>query len=117
MAGITTHVLDTGTGRPGAGMRIDFSRRDGAHWRLVKTVRVNAEGRTDAMILDPADTEVGEYELLFHVAEYLRAQGAPLADPPFIDDVPVRFSVFDAGQHYHVPLLVSAWSCATYRGS
>jgi 5-hydroxyisourate hydrolase len=117
MAGITTHVLDTATGRPGVGMRIDFSRRDGDAWRLVKSVRVNAEGRTDAMVLEPADTKVGEYELLFHVAEYFRAQGTALPDPPFIEHVPVRFSVFDPQQHYHVPMLVSPWSCATYRGS
>jgi 5-hydroxyisourate hydrolase len=117
MAGISTHVLDTASGKPGAGMRIDFSVRDGQTWRRIKSVRVNAEGRTDAMMLEPGDTMVGEYELLFHVGEYLRSRGLPLADPPFIEDVPVRFSVFDITQHYHVPMLVSAWSCATYRGS
>jgi 5-hydroxyisourate hydrolase len=117
MAGITTHVLNTVTGRPGAGMRIDFSVRVGDAWRLVKSVRTNAEGRTDEMIARPEETRAGEYELLFHVSDYFAAQGVLQADPPFIEQVPVRFSVFDPGQHYHVPMLATPWSCATYRGS
>jgi 5-hydroxyisourate hydrolase len=117
MAGITTHVLNTVTGKPGAGMRIDFSVQEGETWRLVKSVRTNGDGRTDDMILKPDDTKVGHYELLFHVDEYFRAQGMTLPDPPFIEKVPVRFSVFDTKQHYHVPMLATAWSCATYRGS
>jgi 5-hydroxyisourate hydrolase len=117
MAGITTHVLNTTTGKPGAGMRIDFSVHEGSGWRLVKTVRANADGRTDEMILAPEEVRVGQYELLFHVDDYFRAQAMALADPPFLGKVPVRFAVSDPRQHYHVPMLVSAWSCATYRGS
>ena len=117
MAGITTHVLNTVTGRPGGGMRIDFSVLEGDRWRLVKTVRTNADGRTDEMIQKPDETKVGQYELLFYVDDYLRAQGAALADPPFIEKVPVRFAVFDPKQHYHVPMLCTPWSCSTYRGS
>ncbi len=117
MAGITTHVLDTVTGKPGVGMRIDFSVLEGETWRLVKSVRTNADGRTDEMIQKPEDTRVGQYELMFHVDEYFTRQGMKFPDPPFLERVPVRFSVFDATQHYHVPMLASAWSCATYRGS
>lgn len=117
MAGITTHVLDTLAGRPGAGMRIDFSMLDGDVWRLVKSVRTNGEGRTDEMIARPEETHVGHYELLFHVSDYFAAQGVALPDPPFIERVPVRFAVFDPAQHYHVPMLATPWSCATYRGS
>ncbi len=117
MAGITTHVLNSATGKPGAGMRIDFSVLDGEVWRLVKTVRTNADGRTDEMIQKPEETRVGQYELLFHVDEYFIGQGVALPDPPFIEKVPVRFAVFDPRQHYHVPMLATPWSCATYRGS
>lgn len=116
MAGITTHVLNTVTGAPGAGMRIDFSVQEGDGWRLVKSVKTNADGRTDEMILKPEDTKVGQYELLFHVDDYFRAQGQAQADA-FIEKVPVRFAVFDPKQHYHVPMLATPWSCATYRGS
>jgi 5-hydroxyisourate hydrolase len=117
MAGITTHVLDAATGKPGAGMRIDFSRLDGDVWRLVKSVATNADGRTDAILLDPSMTEPGTYEILFHVGEYFARRGGTAHAREFIDEVPVRFSVADATQHYHVPLLATPWSCATYRGS
>lgn len=117
MAGITTHVLNTLSGKPGGGMRIDFSMLDGNVWRLVKTVRTNDQGRTDAMLLTPEETRVGHYELLFHVSDYFASLGVALDDPPFIERVPVRFAVFDTQQHYHVPMLATPWSCATYRGS
>ena len=118
MTGITTHVLDSGTGRPGAGMRIDFSVREGERWTLVKTLGTNADGRTDQPVLAPDAARTGEYELLFHVGEYFRRR-QPEGDgtPPFLDTVPVRFAVFDASQHYHVPMLCTPWSCSTYRGS
>jgi len=90
MAGITTHVLNTVTGAPGVGMRIDFSVREGDRWRLVKSVRTNADGRTDEMMLKPDDTKVGDYELLFHVDEFFRAQGTLPQGPSFIEQVPVR---------------------------
>ena len=117
MAGITTHVLDASTGKPGAGMRIDFSVFDGSSFKLTKTVYTNVDGRTDQMILSPDATKVGQYELLFHVDDYFAKQGIKLPDIPFIEKVPVRFSVFDTTQHFHVPMLATPWSCATYRGS
>ena len=117
MTGITTHVLDTARGKPGAGMRIDFSVLENGAYRLVKTVPTNADGRTDQMILSPEETRVGQYELLFHVEDYFRAEGFDFPSPSFIGQVPVRFAVFDPKQHYHVPMLATPWSCATYRGS
>lgn len=117
MAGITTHVLNTATGMPGAGMRIDFSVWEDQRYRLVKTVYSNRDGRTDAMILKPEETKIGKYELVFHVREFFAKSGAPMPELAFIDTVPVRFSVFDPSQHYHVPMLATPWSCTTYRGS
>lgn len=117
MAGISTHVLDTVTGKPGAGMRIDFSVLEGGSYKLVKTIQTNKDGRTDKPVLTPEETKVGQYELLFYVEEYFAKQGVTLPDPAFIDEVPVRFSVFNVQQHYHVPMLCTPWSCTTYRGS
>ena len=118
IAGLTTHVLDTSRGRPAAGIRIDFStiERDGAV-RLIRTVTTNAEGRVDAPLLGPEEMRVGRYELLFHVGAYFRATGEALPDPPFLDQVPVRFAIAEAQTHYHVPLLVSPYGYVTYRGS
>jgi 5-hydroxyisourate hydrolase len=117
MAGISTHVLDSGTGRPGAGMRIDFSVREGDDWKLVKTIRTNADGRTDQPVLAPDAAREGQYELLFHVGDFFRGQPGREKETPFLDTVPVRFTLFDAKQHYHVPMLCTPWSCSTYRGS
>lgn len=119
MAGISTHVLDNYTGRPGAGMRIDFSARqkDGS-WKLVKTLVTNADGRTDQPVLPGDQAAEGEYELAFHVGAFYAPKKAVIGDPVFLDEVvPLRFTIFDAKQHYHVPLLCTPWSCGTYRGS
>jgi 5-hydroxyisourate hydrolase len=117
MAGITTHVLDSNRGRPVAGVRIDLSMMDGGDWKFVKTVTTNADGRTDAPVVKPEDAKTGEYELVFHIDEHFAKQSGPPEGPAFIDRAVVRFSVFDAKQHYHVPLLCTPGSCSTYRGS
>lgn len=115
---LSTHVLDTHHGRPGAGVTIDFSRvgKDGSK-TLIKTVATNADGRTDQLLLTAEEMAVGTYELAFHVADYYRAQGLTLPEPAFLDVVPVRFGIFDAKQGYHVPLLCTPWTYTTYRGS
>jgi len=115
---LTTHVLDTSRGRPAGGLRIDLSaiESDGRA-RLIKTVTTNADGRTDAPLLAGSEMRAGRYELLFHVGPYFAVTGAAVAAPPFLDIVPVQFAIADPEGHYHVPLLVSPWSYATYRGS
>ena len=116
MGRLTTHVLDTANGRPAAAVRIDLFAV-GPERRLVKSVETNADGRCDAALLEGADFAAGTYELVFAAGAYFRALGTELADPPFIDEVVVRFGIADADEHYHVPLLVSPWSYSTYRGS
>jgi 5-hydroxyisourate hydrolase len=117
-AGLTTHVLDTSRGRPAAGLQIDFSRVDAdGRPRLIRTVTTNADGRVDAPLLGPGEMQAGRYELLFHVGAYFRSTGAALGDPPFLDQVPVRFAIAEPTAHYHVPLLVSPYGYVTYRGS
>ncbi|HUS14322.1 MAG TPA: hydroxyisourate hydrolase, partial [Chloroflexia bacterium] len=59
----------------------------------------------------------GMYELVFAVGAYFAAVGAAAPSPAFLDRVPVRFGIADAGAHYHVPLLTSPWAYSTYRGS
>ena len=117
MGKLTTHVLDTATGRPAAGMRIDFAAIEHDSARPIGTLHTNGEGRTDRPLLEGHAMRVGEYELVFHLADYFRDQGRPLADPPFLDRVPIRFAIADPDAHYHVPLLCSPWAYSTYRGS
>lgn len=114
---LTTHVLDTARGKPAAGVTITLYRVDGAgHHKLAETV-TNTDGRTDAPMLAGADLTVGVYELVFSAGAYLRASGQATGDVLFLDDIPIRFGVPDAGQHYHVPLLISPFAYSTYRGS
>ena len=112
---LTTHVLDTAAGRPAAGLRLQLFRLDPSSGgrELLKEVITNADGRTDAPLLD--EPVAGVYEISFEVGEYFAGEGVP--DPPFLGRVPVRFGIADPSSHYHVPLLVSPWSYSTYRGS
>ncbi len=118
MGRLTTHVLDTAAGRPAAGIRIELFRieADGTRTPVTEAV-TNADGRTDAPLLAGADYRPGRYELVFHVGAYFRRDGRGGTDLPFLDDVPVRCGLAEPDGHYHVPLLVSPWSYATYRGS
>ncbi|ESY87444.1 5-hydroxyisourate hydrolase [Mesorhizobium sp. LNHC220B00] len=113
---LTTHVLDTATGRPAAGLSIALYRLEGLARTLLKTVVTNADGRCDAPLLAGADFRTGEYELVFAAGDYLRGQGTKLPEPAFLDSVPIRFGMAQA-LHYHVPLLISPYGYSTYRGS
>ena len=118
MAGLTTHVLDTANGRPADGVRVElFAIGDDGPARLLATAITNADGRTDAPLIEPAARATGRYELVFHVGDYFAGRGHDLPEPPFLDRVPVRFAIADATRHYHVPLLASPWTYTTYRGS
>jgi 5-hydroxyisourate hydrolase len=117
MGRLTTHVLDTARGCPAAGVEVRLSRRERSGYALLRTAVTNADGRCDAPLLDGADLVAGRYRLLFAAGAYFNRQGAALADPPFLDEVTVDFGIADPLAHYHIPLLVSPWSYATYRGS
>jgi 2-oxo-4-hydroxy-4-carboxy-5-ureidoimidazoline decarboxylase len=114
---LTTHVLDTQSGRPAAGVKVELVELGDSATALVASAVTNADGRTDAPLLDGAPLRIGRYELRFHVGDYFAKQNLKLPDPPFLDIVPVRFSIADPEGHYHVPLLLTPWSYATYRGS
>ena len=118
MGRLTTHVLDTARGAPGAGIALTLYRvaSDGGRVKVAAAV-TNVDGRCDAPLLQEAAMAVGVYELEFGVREYLVRSGAQIPDPPFVGDVVLRFGVAEPDAHYHVPLLVSAWSYSTYRGS
>jgi len=117
MGRLTTHVLDTANGKPGAGMRVRLYRKDGADYALLKDLATNADGRCDAPLLEAEAFTEGQYRLVFSAGRHFAALGTRLAQPSFVDEVTLDFGVADAGAHYHVPLLVSPYSYSTYRGS
>ena len=108
MGFLTTHVLDTMNGCPAAGMRVALYRLEGDVSLLLRELVLDADGRAGGPLLEGAAFEVGDY---------FRARGAALAEPVFLDRVPLDFGIADASSHYHVPLLASPWSYSTYRGS
>jgi 5-hydroxyisourate hydrolase len=117
MGKLTTHVLDTAHGCPAAGMAVTLYRFEGALPVLVKQVVLNHDGRADEPLLGSEGFVPGRYRLVFGVAAYFRGRGVVLAEPPFLDEVPLDFGLATVGQHYHVPLLASPFAYSTYRGS
>ncbi len=117
MAGLSTHVLDTAHGCPAVGIRIElFEILDDAR-RLVCDAMTNDDGRTDTPLFSPDQMRSGTFEILFHVGPYFSSRSPAALQPGFLDVVPVRFTITDPSQNYHVPLLASPWSYTTYRGS
>jgi len=115
---LSTHVLDTHSGRPAAGISIELAElSDLGQSRVVARAVTNSDGRTDQPLIGGRPVPIGRYELTFHVGAYFAGRGVPLSDPPFLDRIPLQFAVSDPEGHLHVPLLVTPWSYATYRGS
>ncbi|WP_185983855.1 hydroxyisourate hydrolase [Aureimonas mangrovi] len=113
---LTTHVLDTATGRPAAGIEVSLFRLSNGVREAVASARTNADGRCDAPLLTGEEFETGAYELVFGAGAYLDAQRLDLPEPKFLDEVVIRFGMAEQ-RHYHVPLLLSPFGYSTYRGS
>jgi 2-oxo-4-hydroxy-4-carboxy-5-ureidoimidazoline decarboxylase len=115
---LSTHVLDTHGGKPAAGISIELTElSDLGQSRVVARATTNSDGRTDQPLIGGRPVPIGHYELMFSVGDYFAGRGVPMSDPPFLDRIPLRFSVSEPEGHLHVPLLVTPWSYATYRGS
>ena len=110
---LTSHVLDTSTGRPAAGMELELARRDShSHWEVIARGTTNADGRVGDL-LQPGSLTVGVYCLTFATGAYFKRQGVAT----FYPAVAVEFQITASAEHYHVPLLISPYGYSTYRGS
>jgi 2-oxo-4-hydroxy-4-carboxy-5-ureidoimidazoline decarboxylase len=115
---LSTHVLDTHSGKPAAGIPVELIELSAlGENRVIARTLTNHDGRTDQPLIGGRPVPIGDYELRFKVADYFASKNVPLSDPPFLDSIPLRFSVAGPEGHLHVPLLVTPWSYATYRGS
>lgn len=115
---LSTHVLDTHSGKPAAGISVVLTElSDLGEARVIARTVTNSDGRTDQPLIGGRPVPIGRYELMFSVGEYFTGRGVPMAAPPFLDRIPLHFSVSEPEGHLHVPLLVTPWSYATYRGS
>ena len=113
---LSTHVLDTHAGRPAAGVGIELCEFAGGRAHRIVRTATNDDGRTDRPLIDGRPLPVGGYELRFALGDHFRSRGVHVDDPPFLDIVPLRFSIAEPEGHYHVPLLCTPWSYSTYRG-
>ena len=115
---LSTHVLDTHGGHPAAGVAVELCEiAAGGAARTLMRVVTNADGRTDQPLVSGMPIPIATYELRFAVSDYFARQGAAMPDPPFLGIVPIRFAVAEPEGKYHVPLSVTPWAYATYRGS
>lgn len=109
---ITTHVLDTSIGRPGAAIAVELERVDGTTWHLVGGGVTDNDGRLRTLTPE-GPVQPGTYRIRFQTGAYFAAQQTPA----FFPLVEIQFTVIDGAQHYHVPLLLSPYGFSTYRGS
>ena len=112
MSAISTHVLDISTGRPAAGMPVTLEKQAGNDWQKAGQDVTDQNGRIPDL-LSGSKLAAGTYRLIFDTAAYFTARNQAF----FYPQVQVTFTVSDAGQHYHVPLLLSPFGYSTYRGS
>jgi 5-hydroxyisourate hydrolase len=110
MSGITTHVLDTSRGRPAAGVGVVLEVRSDEGWREIVRAETDSDGRVRDLLPEAA---VGVYRLTFEIETYFDAQGIE----GFYPEATIVFHVRNAGEHHHVPLLLSPFGYSTYRGS
>lgn len=114
---LSTHVLDTHAGRPAVGVAIELYEFTAEKAHYIQSAITNADGRTDQPLIGGRPLPIGRYELRFAIGNHFRSRGIASGDPPFLDIVPLRFSIAEPEGHYHVPLLCTPWSYSTYRGS
>jgi 2-oxo-4-hydroxy-4-carboxy-5-ureidoimidazoline decarboxylase len=114
---LSTHVLDILAGRPAEGVKLVLREIGASAEGVLRQAVTNADGRTNEPLLSGAPLRIGRYQIAFHIGDYFAQHGTALADPPFLDVVPISFAIAEPEGHYHVPLLASPWAYSTYRGS
>ncbi len=114
---LTTAVIDIFRGTPAKGMLVDLFRlpRGVGERHHLKTIETNDQGAIDTPLLEGDALAPATYELLYHIGRYFKAQRVTLDDGPFLDVVPVRFSITDPNRAYHLALLSTPSSYTVYR--
>ena len=115
---LTTHVLDTSMGFPAVGIRITLNSMKNSNKNFIKELTTNSDGRTDQNFLNEEEFFLGDFELNFHVGEYLKSniKNFPNLQGLLYDVIPIKFTIF-SDRNYHIPLLLSPFGYSTYLGS
>ena len=115
MTKLTTHCLDTFSGKPAKGIKVEVYSLSGKREKI-NSVTLNNNGRSDKPLIEGSNFKEGEYEIIFFAGNYFK-NITSLPKIPFLNEVVIRFGISNSQEHYHVPLLVTPWSYSTYRGS
>ena len=115
MPGISVHAVDVARGVPAEGMAVEIFALTPQRRRIAEG-RLGAHGALEHLVTRQT-LPVGRYEVVFHAGAYFAGQGVAQSDPPFLDEVPFRFTLFDAAQHIHLPMKITPWGFSLYRGS
>lgn len=114
MSAITTHILDTTTGKPGAGIAVVLERKTHtAGWQAIAEGMTDIDGRINDLLSPREAFLPGHYRLIFETGPHFLMRNMEC----FFPQVTVSFVVKDSAQHFHVPLLLSPFGYSTYRGS
>ena len=113
MSPITTHVLDTSKGRPAVGVTATLEHQSSTDWQQIGKGVTNADGRISDLLPKDSPLKAGIYRITFETGAYFSANNVSA----FYPSVPIIFEIKQAGEHYHVPLLLNPFGYSTYRGS
>jgi len=115
MTKLTTHCLDTFSGKPAKAVKVEIYSISEKKEKL-NSIVLNNDGRSEKPLLEGASFKEGQYELVFFIGDYFKNL-TNLPKTPFLNEVIIRFGISNPQERYHIPLLVSPWSYSTYRGS
>ena len=110
--GISTHILDTALGRPAGGVPVTLAFMTNGVWSLINDAVTDADGRCKDLLPATQTLQAGTYRIHFETAAYYK-QHRLAGLYPYVE---IAFTVSD-GEHYHIPLLLTANGYTTYRGS
>lgn len=113
MSAITTYILDTTSGKPGAGIPAVLERKThSAGWLAIAEGITDVDGRINDLLSKKDVFLPGHYRFIFEIGPYFLLQSIDC----FFPQITVSFVVKDSMQHYHVPLLLSPFGYSTFRG-
>ncbi|QEY62641.1 hydroxyisourate hydrolase [Metapseudomonas lalkuanensis] len=114
--GISIHVVDVASGSVAEGLEVRLERLEGADRELVCAGRIGGNGLLTELAGLAERCRPGVYEARLRVADFYRARGMQLPEPPFLDELAYRFGIGEAAQHYHLPFKLTAWGVSCFRG-
>jgi len=117
MPGISIHVVDVARGRPATGMLVEVHALEGDARRLVGAGRIGDDGTFKHPMNAGTDVKAGVHEVSLHAGDYFRSVGLVQDEPAFQEIVPLRFTVLDTREHYHLPVKMTPWGLSVWRGA